>query len=116
MVLFSYLKHLLIYMCDRMAGHQVGIALTVWIPGDAGLSLGLLWLSCIIIDCGSKGYINHYGLSAALCIREGDKDQGLTTLLIGASAVPIISSAVSIVVVHSFYILTTKLILVIGAP
>lgn len=75
MALVSYLEHLLIQVCERMAGHQVGVALPVRLPGDGGLSLGLLWHSGLVTKCGADGYIHlQDGQSAALCIRKGHKD------------------------------------------
>lgn len=53
----SYLEHLLIYVCKRMAGHQVGVALAVRLPGDGGLSLDLLRHSRVVIKCGADGHV-----------------------------------------------------------
>lgn len=105
-----------------MAGHQVGVALLVRLPGDGGLSLGLLWHSRFVTKRGANGQVQlQDGQSAALCIRKGHKDQGLTNLPIGrlwVATVPTIS-VVSIVVVVLCVLhmlaLTTEPILAIGA-
>lgn len=100
--LVSYLEHLLFQVCERRAGHQVGVALSEWLPGDGGLSLDLLGQICLIIEPGADGQVQlQDGQSAALCIRKGQKHQGLTYLPIGrlwVATVPIIS-VVSVVVV-----------------
>lgn len=71
----AYLEHLLICVCDWIAGDQVGIALALRLPGDGGLSLSLLRDSCLVIKRGADGHIQlHNGHPAALCIREGHKD------------------------------------------
>lgn len=108
-------------MSERVAGHQVGVALPVWLPGDGGLCLGLLRHSRLVTKRGADGHVElQDGQSAALCIGKGQKDQGLTNLPIGrlwAASVPIIS-VVSIVVVLSvlhMLALTTLPILVIVA-
>lgn len=104
-----------------MAGHHIGIALLVRLPGDGGLSLGLLWHSRLIAKGGADGHVQlQDGQSAALCIRKGQKDQWLTNLPIGrlwVASVPIIS-VVSIVVVFCILhtlALTTMTILAIVA-
>lgn len=38
----SHLEHVLVEVCHWIAGHQVGIALAVRLPGDGSLSLSLL--------------------------------------------------------------------------
>lgn len=112
MASISYLEHLLIYLCKRMAGHQVAITLPIRLPGDGGLSLGLLWHVRLINKCGTNGQVQlHNGFSATLCIRKGYKDQGLTKLPI----VPIICGSGPIVVILCIFHMTTKPILNIGA-
>lgn len=44
----THLKHLLVPVCDWVAGHQVGGALLEGLPGDAGLGLGLLWRARLV--------------------------------------------------------------------
>lgn len=79
----SYLEHL-ISIGEGITGQQVGIALPVRLPRDAGFSLGFLREPCLVKKRGSDGKCEFQNrLSTALCIREGDKDQGLTVLLIG---------------------------------
>lgn len=109
-------------MRERIARHQVGVALLVRLPGDGGLSLGLLWHSRLVTKRGADRQVQlQDGQSAALCIRKGHKDQGLTNLPIGRlwiATVPIISVVVSIVVVLCvlhMLALTTEPILAIGA-
>lgn len=106
-----------------MAGHQVGVALLVRFPGDGGLSLGLLRHPSVITKCGANGHVQlQDGQSAALCIRKGHKDQGLTNLPIGrlwVATVPIIS-VVSVVVVvvlcvlHSLALATTPILAIVA--
>lgn len=87
-----------------MAGHQVGVALLVRLPGDGGPSLGLLRHSRLVIKQRANRQVQFQdGQSAALCIRKGHKDQGLMDLPIGrlwVATVPIISVVVSVVVVE----------------
>lgn len=101
--LVSYLEHLLFQVCERRAGHQVGVALSEWLPGDGGLSLDLLGQVCLVIERGADRQVQlQDGQSAAFCIRKGQKHQGLTYLPIGVlwvATVPIISVGVSVVVV-----------------
>lgn len=90
-------------MCERRAGHQVGVALAVRLPGDGGLSLDLLGQIRLVIERGADGQVQlQDGQSAALCIRKGQKHQRLTYLPIGGlwvATVPTISVVVSVVVV-----------------
>lgn len=91
-----------------MAGHQIGIALLVWLPGDGGLSLGLLWHPSLIIKCRAKWHIQlQDGYSATLCIK-GYKHQGLTNLPKGrlwVATVPIISVVTVVVVLSVLHML-----------
>lgn len=86
-----------------MAGHHVGVALLVRLPGDGGLSLGLLRHTRLVTKRGADRQVQlQDGHSAALCIRKGQKDQGLTSLPVGrlwVATVPIISVVASVVVV-----------------
>lgn len=96
--LSSYLEHLLISVCEGVTGQKVGVALPVRLPGDSGLSLGFLWHSCPVRKRGSNGESElHNRQSTALCIREGNKDQGLKDLLAGRLGV---ASIVKLCVLH----------------
>lgn len=104
-----------------MARHHIGIALLVRLPGDGGLSLGLLWHSRLITKHVADWHVQlQDGQSAALCIRTGQKDQGLTNLPIRklwVASVPIISviSIVVVLCVLHMLALTTLTILAIVA-
>lgn len=115
----SYLKHLLVYMCERLAGHQVGVALAQRLPRDGGLSLSLLRHLCLVTNCGPDGKFELQDRPPApLCIGKGHKDQGLTKLPVGRQWVPIKPAVVSIVVVFCvlhMLALINKHILAIGA-
>lgn len=80
--------------------------------------MGLLWHSRLITKRGADGQVQlQDGQSAALCIRKGQKDQGLTNLPIGrlwVATVPIISVVVVLCVLHVLA-LTTMTILAIVA-
>ena len=107
-----------------MAGHYVGVALLVRLPGKSGLSLGFLWNSGLVSKRGADGHVElQYGQSAALCIRKGHKDQGLTSLPIGGQwiATPTIISVVSVVVVvvvlcvlHSLALTTIPILAIVA--
>lgn len=87
----SHLEYLLVYVCERLTGQDVGVALAVRLPGDGGLSLGLLWHPCIITKRGADWHVQlKDGPSAPLCIRHRQKDQGLTNLPFGRLRVAIV--------------------------
>ncbi len=102
-----------------MAGHQVGIALLVWLPGDGGLSLGLLWHPSLITKCRANGHIQlQDGYSAALCIK-GHKHQGLTNLPKGrlwVATVPIISVVTVVVVLCVLHMLALTAMPILATP
>lgn len=90
--------------------------MAVRLPGDGGLSLGLLWHSCVVTKRGTNRHVHFQdGQSAALCIRTGHKYQGLTDLPIGRLWVaPVyIISVKSIVIVlcvlHMLVLITTTI-------
>ena len=82
--------------------------------------MGLLWHPCVITKRGANGHVQlQYGQSAALCIREGHKDQGLTHLPIGVLWVATVSiklvvSIVVVLCVLHMLVVIAKPILAIG--
>lgn len=118
MALISYLEHLLIQLCDGMAGHHIGAALLVGLPCNGGLRLDLL-RHCVVTNRGSNGQVQlHIRPSAALCIGKGHIDQRLANLPIRrlrvATAIRVSIVVVVLCVLHVL-VLITKPIRVIGA-
>lgn len=78
----AHLEHLLIAVCDRMAGHNVGFALLEGLPADSGLSLSLLRRPGLIFwkketVSGSVAQLNDLGHPRAVRPRDGHVDKSL---------------------------------------
>lgn len=78
----AHLEHLLVALCDWMAGHKVGFALPERLPADGCLSLSLLRRPSLIFWKSetvsvSVAQLHHLGHSRAVRPRGGHVDESL---------------------------------------
>lgn len=107
----SHLEHVLVEVCHRVAGHQVGAALAVRLPGDGGLSLSLLRNCRIVERRDPDGHVHlQDGHPAALGVRVRQDDQRLAELHVGRLRLADVAVVVVLRVLHVLALTTTAIL------
>lgn len=106
-----HLEHVLVEVRHRVAGHQVGIALAVRLPGDGGLSLSLLRNCRIVERRDADGHVHlQDGHPAALSVRVLQDDQRLAELQVGGLWLTAVAVVVVFGVLHMLALTTTAVL------